>query len=475
MSRAWVSAAALSSAESCTGCSPFSIRTALTASRCRSRIGFLSASVSRTPPCLGGAGGEGQEHRDGEQQRTEHRADPSEILGSVSPSGFPAAVQTQSPRARRTAVMPVVFLPNAGCPAGGRSETRGGGAASGRSALGARSGAPVSAHGDRAPQGLPDQARLRAHLRAGRRRGRATAGNRFVVHKHHATADHYDLRLELGGVLKSWAVPKGPSLDPAEKRLAVETEDHPVEYIDFEGVIPEGEYGGGPMIVWDTGTWAPMGDAEEHLAKGDLKFRLAGEKLHGGWMLVRLKPKPGEKQNNWLLFKERDQAADPGARHPRRPAREREVRPPHRGAASPRRRRSRPPDCAPDRSRAPTKAPLPARSSRSSQPRPSGRRPATSGCTRSSSTATAPSPAATATTSRLITRAGLDWTHRYGDLADAFRALPCRQRDDRRRDRRPRRPGHHPLRPLAGGALGRRRQPARSSSPSTCCTSTAGT
>ncbi|TPI40843.1 DNA ligase D [Mesorhizobium sp. B3-1-9] len=138
-------------------------------------------------------------------------------------------------------------------------------------------------------------------------------GNRFVVHKHHATADHYDLRLEVGGVLKSWAVPRGPSLNPADKRLAVETEDHPIEYIDFEGVIPEGEYGGGPMIVWDTGTWAPMDDVEKSLKTGALKFRLAGEKLNGGWMLTRLKPKPGEDENkkNWLLFKERDLAADP--------------------------------------------------------------------------------------------------------------------------------------------------------------------
>ncbi|MBA1143444.1 DNA ligase D [Mesorhizobium neociceri] len=137
-------------------------------------------------------------------------------------------------------------------------------------------------------------------------------GNRFVVHKHHATADHYDLRLQVGGVLKSWAVPRGPSLNPADKRLAVETEDHPLEYIDFEGVIPEGEYGGGPMIVWDTGTWAPMDDVEKSLRTGAFKFRLAGEKLTGGWMLTRLKPKPGEDENkkNWLLFKERDLASD---------------------------------------------------------------------------------------------------------------------------------------------------------------------
>ena len=138
-----------------------------------------------------------------------------------------------------------------------------------------------------------------------------SSGNRFVVHKHHATADHYDLRLQVGGVLKSWAVPKGPSLNPADKRLAVETEDHPLEYIDFEGVIPKGEYGGGPMIVWDTGTWAPMDDVEKSLKSGSFKFRLAGEKLNGGWMLARLKGKPEDKgKKNWLLFKERDLAAD---------------------------------------------------------------------------------------------------------------------------------------------------------------------
>jgi DNA ligase D len=136
-------------------------------------------------------------------------------------------------------------------------------------------------------------------------------GQRFVIHKHSATADHYDLRLELDGVLKSWAVPKGPSLNPADKRYAAQTEDHPLDYIDFEGVIPEGEYGGGPMIVWDTGTWAPMGDAEAGLRKGDFKFRLWGDKLRGGWVLVRMKGKPGEAgKANWLFIKEKDSSVD---------------------------------------------------------------------------------------------------------------------------------------------------------------------
>ncbi|WP_439601323.1 DNA ligase D [Devosia sp.] len=139
----------------------------------------------------------------------------------------------------------------------------------------------------------------------------ASGSTRFVVHKHSATADHYDLRLEHDGVLLSWAVPRGPSLNPADKRLAVHTEDHPIEYIDFEGVIPEGEYGGGPMIVWDTGDWAPMEDVDAGLRKGGFKFRLWGEKLKGGWMLTKLKGRPGDNdKENWLLFKEHDPAVD---------------------------------------------------------------------------------------------------------------------------------------------------------------------
>ena len=140
---------------------------------------------------------------------------------------------------------------------------------------------------------------------------RAEGHLRFVVQKHRARALHFDLRLELDGVLKSWAVPKGPSLDPTVKRLAMHTEDHPLEYLTFEGVIPKGEYGGGEMIVWDTGTWEQIPARGFEYPKGKLKFRLHGERLQGDWTLVRMKPRPGESGDSWLLFKERDSFARP--------------------------------------------------------------------------------------------------------------------------------------------------------------------
>ncbi|HEX3203390.1 MAG TPA: DNA polymerase ligase N-terminal domain-containing protein, partial [Nitrospiraceae bacterium] len=137
----------------------------------------------------------------------------------------------------------------------------------------------------------------------------AGAGRHYVIQKHAARRLHYDLRLEDGGVLKSWAVPKGPSLDPKEKRLAVEVEDHPIEYGSFEGVIPEGEYGAGRVLLWDRGHWIPQGDAAEGLQKGRLKFRLEGEKLQGGWNLVRLRNREEGGKPNWLLIKEDDETA----------------------------------------------------------------------------------------------------------------------------------------------------------------------
>jgi bifunctional non-homologous end joining protein LigD len=147
-------------------------------------------------------------------------------------------------------------------------------------------------------------------------------GNRFVVQKHEATRLHYDFRLEMEGVLKSWAVPKGPSLDPADKRLSMQVEDHPVSYFDFEGNIPEGNYGAGSVMVWDVGTWEPLSpvpvdgkyrpgteaDAIAMLAKGDLKFRLHGKRLKGDFALIKMKGRrPGSKGNEWLMIKKHDE------------------------------------------------------------------------------------------------------------------------------------------------------------------------
>lgn len=142
--------------------------------------------------------------------------------------------------------------------------------------------------------------------RAGRKRGSS-----FVIQKHDARRLHYDFRLEMDGVLKSWAVTKGPSLVPGEKRLAVHVEDHPLEYGDFEGTIPKGEYGGGTVIVWDRGTWRPIGDAHRGYDKGHLEFELRGEKLLGRWHLIRMRGKRGERRENWLLIKGDDEAARP--------------------------------------------------------------------------------------------------------------------------------------------------------------------
>ena len=139
---------------------------------------------------------------------------------------------------------------------------------------------------------------------AARPRGRLA----YVIQKHRATALHYDFRLEWKGVLLSWAVPKGPSTDPAVKRLAMPTEDHPLEYARFEGVIPPGEYGGGTVMIWDRGTWIPeVDDVDAALAKGDLKFRLEGKKLRGSWVLVRIRGRAQDRRPVWLLIKHRDE------------------------------------------------------------------------------------------------------------------------------------------------------------------------
>lgn len=145
------------------------------------------------------------------------------------------------------------------------------------------------------------------------KRGRGADTGRFVVQKHDASHLHWDFRLELDGVLKSWAVTKGPSADPGIKRLAVRTEDHPLSYAQFEGTIPRGEYGGGTVMLWDQGSWAPVpGKSASDLEEGHLHFTLDGERMKGEWLLVRMKPRAGEKRENWLLRKVEDQYSETG-------------------------------------------------------------------------------------------------------------------------------------------------------------------
>jgi bifunctional non-homologous end joining protein LigD len=136
------------------------------------------------------------------------------------------------------------------------------------------------------------------------------AGWRYVIQKHDATRLHYDFRLELDGVLKSWAVTRGPSLNPKDKRLAIRTEDHPVDYGSFEGVIPPGNYGAGTVMLWDRGTWEPIGDPHKGLEAGKLVFRLHGERLRGEWAMIRLRTRKAERQEPWLLIKAADEQAD---------------------------------------------------------------------------------------------------------------------------------------------------------------------
>jgi bifunctional non-homologous end joining protein LigD len=185
----------------------------------------------------------------------------------------------------------------------------------------ARAGSTKPAKSVNAPENqLTEYRRKRDFTRTAEPRGgsaRAKQKLAFVIQKHAASHLHYDLRLELDGVMKSWAVPKGPSLDPAVKRLAMEVEDHPIEYNKFEGTIPQGEYGGGTVMLWDRGTYSYGGsdpDATEGLrrgyAKGDLKFVLNGKRLKGSWVLVRMRrDRPGKPQ--WLLIKHRDEYAVP--------------------------------------------------------------------------------------------------------------------------------------------------------------------
>ncbi len=266
----------------------------------------------------------------------------------------------------------------------------------------------------------------------------------FVVQKHAASRLHWDFRLEHGGVLWSWAVPKGPSMDTAHKRLAMHVEDHPVEYASFEGVIPAGNYGAGTVEIWDTGHWAPLGDAEADLKKGELKFTLDGKRLHGRFVLIRLKPRPGERGESWLLIKEHDALEQPGV-----DAAELERIPLARAkpAAAP----NKPAAAANKPAAAPKKTVKAARAPRARQSRQAGWQPPGDAVQGPLPQSQAPMLASNADAPpvggewlseikfdgyrlivrkqgdavTLLTRNGLDWTHRLSTVAAAVAALPA--------------------------------------------------
>ena len=256
---------------------------------------------------------------------------------------------------------------------------------------------------------------------------RASGEPMFVIQKHKARQLHYDLRLEMGGTLKSWAVPQGPCLDPTVRRFAKLVEDHPIEYGSFEGRIPDGNYGAGTVIIWDHGTYVTLKDPEQGLADGEVKFRLAGEKLSGGWTLVRLKDDP----TNWLLIKERDPSARPLADYdvlveePDSVVTGKPVEEPPPEPRKPARRK------APGRIAGAVPAPLPARF-KPQLATPADRAPQDKGWIheikydgyRTLVFFDSSQPAGSQV--RMITRNGHDWTHRYSALANAFRKLPCK-------------------------------------------------
>ena len=269
--------------------------------------------------------------------------------------------------------------------------------------------------------------------KAGRARGEALS---FLVQKHAARRLHYDLRLEWDGVLLSWAVTRGPSDDPSEKRLAVRTEDHPLSYGDFEGTIPQGEYGGGTVRMWDQGSWQPLHDPAEGLQNGMLHFVVHGQRMKGGWALIRMRPRGREKRENWLLVKERDEAAteEPGRlteKYAKSVATGRSMDAIAKDETSP---------VWESKDRDGDAAKAPAR--QAAQPKRTGTRPAFRQPQLATLIDAAPGGgdwlhetkfdgyrclvALGRGGERFYTRSGLDWTAKFGALAGAFDALPCK-------------------------------------------------